>query len=290
MVEIDPEQWDAQNNLGKTYHELGRPDSALHHYRLALEADSAFAGAHFNKGVLFATQGLIDSAIASYETAIRHDSTHYEARNNLGVMYEGSGRVAAAIAEYERATEQKEAFAPAYANLARASLLAGDRKRAIRSAHKAVETLPGLIDGYITLATAYVLEHEYDRAIQFLEEARGYAPDHELVNQNLAYVRQKKAEYIEARDSGAMRASHIVVKNAGLAEVLIEKARSGEDFALLARTHSIDPTGSAGGDLGYFQPGDMMPEFEAVVRDLQPGQVGGPLKTPLGYHIIKRIY
>ena len=290
IIEIDPTQWDAQNNLGKLFHEMGRPDSALHHYNLALVADPDFAGAYYNKGVLFASQGLVDSSIASYEAALSRDSTLFEASNNLGVMFEGSGKVQAAIDAYKRAASLQPDFAPAYANLGRAALLMGEKDIAIESAHRAIDLTPGLIDGYITLGTAYLLKQEFDRSIQFLEEAERIAPEDQLVKQNLAYVREQKAELIEARDSGAMRAAHIVVANEGLAEILVQKARSGEDFTMLARSHSIDPTGRYGGDIGTFKPGDMMPEFEAIVQALAPGAIGGPLKTPLGYHVIKRIY
>ena len=290
VVEMDSTQWDAQNNLGKMFQAMGRPDSALHHYRLALTADPDFVGAYFNKGVLFASQGLIDSSIASYEAAVDRDSTHFEALNNLGVMLEGAGRVGAAIERYTRAVTLRPDFAPAHANLGRSALLSGDKDLAIRSAHRAIDLRPGFIDGYITLGTAYLLKDEFDRSIQFLELASRFAPDDELVQQNLAYVKQKKAEHIDAKDAGAVRVSHIVVEKEALAELLAEQARSGADFGLLARTHSIDPSGHQDGDIGYFRPGDMLPAFEGVVQLLEPGEIGGPLKTPLGYHVLKRTY
>ena len=127
-------------------------------------------------------------------------------------------------------------------------------------------------------------------SIQILEQASRIAPDDALVSGNLRHVRDLKSQHADSRASGEMRAAHIVVANEDFAAVLLDQIRKGEDFATLARTHSIDPSRTSGGDIGAFRPGDLMPAFEQLVSRLTPGEVGGPLKTPLGYHLIKRIY
>ena len=72
------------------------------------------------------------------------------------------------------------------------------------------------------------------------------------------------------------------------ANKILAEAQAGADFSELARTYSQDP-GSAqrGGDLGYFGPETMLPEFERVAFALQPGAVSDIVKTRLGYHIIR---
>jgi peptidyl-prolyl cis-trans isomerase SurA len=62
----------------------------------------------------------------------------------------------------------------------------------------------------------------------------------------------------------------------------------GDDFATLARAHS-DDTGSAlkGGDLGWVNPGDTVPEFEEAMNALGPGQVSEPFKSNFGWHIVQ---
>ncbi|MEE9155712.1 MAG: peptidyl-prolyl cis-trans isomerase [Gemmatimonadota bacterium] len=63
---------------------------------------------------------------------------------------------------------------------------------------------------------------------------------------------------------------------------------AGADFAEQANTHSSDrATGQAGGDLGWFERGDMAAEFEAAVFALEPGQISEPVLTRNGYHIAK---
>ena len=60
-----------------------------------------------------------------------------------------------------------------------------------------------------------------------------------------------------------------------------------EDFATLARLHSVDGSATRGGDLGWVQPGDTVPPFEEAMNRLQPGEISQPIKTQYGYHIIQ---
>lgn len=62
----------------------------------------------------------------------------------------------------------------------------------------------------------------------------------------------------------------------------------GDDFATLARSHS-DDTGSAlkGGDLGWLNPGDTVPEFEKEMGKLGPNEVSQPFKSTFGWHIVQ---
>jgi peptidyl-prolyl cis-trans isomerase SurA len=62
----------------------------------------------------------------------------------------------------------------------------------------------------------------------------------------------------------------------------------GDDFATLARAHS-DDTGTAlkGGDLGWVDPGDTVPDFEEVMDALAPGEISNPFQSPFGWHIVQ---
>src|SRR3989344_4664094 len=69
---------------------------------------------------------------------------------------------------------------------------------------------------------------------------------------------------------------------------LRERVENGDDFAALARAHSED-TGSAasGGDLGWVNPGMMVPEFEKAMNALKPNQLSQPARPSFGLHLIQ---
>lgn len=71
------------------------------------------------------------------------------------------------------------------------------------------------------------------------------------------------------------------------AERIAMRAKAGDDFILLAQSYSSDASGKNGGDLGWFQRGQMVPEFEKAAFALQPGDVSDVIETRYGYHIIK---
>jgi len=83
------------------------------------------------------------------------------------------------------------------------------------------------------------------------------------------------------------RASHILVKDLAQANDLLQKIKQGSQFETLAREFSSCPSKSAGGDLGWFGPGKMVPAFESAVKKLSPGSVGDVVQTQFGYHLIK---
>lgn len=85
-----------------------------------------------------------------------------------------------------------------------------------------------------------------------------------------------------------VHARHILVKEEDEAKDLIAKLQAGEDFASLAKEHSTGPSGSDGGDLGWFGPGRMVPSFEEAAMALATGDfTASPVKTQFGWHVIK---
>lgn len=85
-------------------------------------------------------------------------------------------------------------------------------------------------------------------------------------------------------------ARHILVKSQEEAEQLKDRIAKGEDFAALAKKHSLCPSGKQGGDLGEFRPGMMVKPFDDVVFKEAVLEVHGPVKTQFGFHLVQTLY
>ena len=74
---------------------------------------------------------------------------------------------------------------------------------------------------------------------------------------------------------------------ARLAEYKKRIESGGGDFATLARENSQDGSAKDGGDLGWTNPGQFVPEFEEALDALKPGQIGEPLISRFGVHLVQ---
>lgn len=68
---------------------------------------------------------------------------------------------------------------------------------------------------------------------------------------------------------------------------LLERAKGGEDFALLAKEYSQDEYAKKGGDMGFVHQGSLEPKLEGFVDHMEPGDIEGPIWTIYGYHLLK---
>jgi peptidyl-prolyl cis-trans isomerase C len=83
-----------------------------------------------------------------------------------------------------------------------------------------------------------------------------------------------------------VKASHILVPTKEKAIAIKEEVLAGMSFEDAAETYSQCPSGKNGGDLGFFQKGQMVPEFEKVAFTLPIGEVSEPVQTQFGWHLI----
>ena len=124
---------------------------------------------------------------------------------------------------------------------------------------------------------------------------------------SLAKVDEKEAKEFYDKNPNlfkTMKASHILAKykdvedgkepsQADKDEALarIKDAQKmlsgGKSFEDVAKEKSDCPSKEAGGDLGEFGEGQMVPEFEKALLALEEGQISEPVETRFGYHIIK---
>jgi peptidyl-prolyl cis-trans isomerase C len=102
------------------------------------------------------------------------------------------------------------------------------------------------------------------------------------------------------KESEKVRASHILITAAkdadaatrtaarAKADGILKEVKAGKDFAALAKQHSQDPgSGPQGGDLGFFEQGQMVGPFNDAAFSMKPGTTSGIVETDFGYHIIR---
>lgn len=99
-----------------------------------------------------------------------------------------------------------------------------------------------------------------------------------------------KARFEKMLNSGEVRelkARHILLESEEAAKAVITELDGGADFQELAKTKSTGPSGPQGGDLGWFGPGRMVPEFWEASLALEAGRyTSAPVKSQFGWHVI----
>ncbi len=109
-----------------------------------------------------------------------------------------------------------------------------------------------------------------------LNDKRGAAQDEAVTQTHVRHILLRTSEIQSLEDARQKLLN------------LRERVENGDDFAALARAHSED-TGSAasGGDLGWVNPGMMVPEFEKAMNALKPNQLSQPVRSSFGLHLIQ---
>lgn len=142
-------------------------------------------------------------------------------------------------------------------------------------------------------AAGYDNDAEFKRRMDFLNQRALHA---ELIEKEIAPQVNDEAirarydkEMAETKPVNEVKASHILVKTKEEAEAIIKDLDAGKKFEDIAKEKSTDPgSGANGGDLGYFGPGQMVPEFEAAAFALNVGEyTKTPVQSQFGFHIIK---
>lgn len=130
---------------------------------------------------------------------------------------------------------------------------------------------PGQITPVIKSATAFHILKLVDRR--------------SMADQGAAdIVQQSRVRHILLKVTPTMTADQAKRKLAELKERLDNKAAKFEE---LARLFSNDGSASRGGDLGWLQSEDMIPEFEKIVNSLKPGELSDVVETPFGFHLVQ---
>ncbi|MBO4229928.1 MAG: peptidylprolyl isomerase [Clostridia bacterium] len=173
----------------------------------------------------------------------------------------------------------------------------GQRGQAYNNAKGREAILDQLINRELLLLDA--MRNLLEREPAFKEELQRVKEDmlvEYAANKVISSVRIKdddvKAYYEQHKDqmvSGDLvDASHILVGSKEQAEQILSDIRAQKiTFEDAARQYSTCPSAKAGGSLGEFGRGQMVPAFEEACFALQEGEISEPVQTEFGYHLIR---
>jgi peptidyl-prolyl cis-trans isomerase SurA len=146
---------------------------------------------------------------------------------------------------------------------------------------RAADKLPELfVNGAAGLASGQIRPTLLESGVGFhvlkvIERQKG--PDGSSVTETRArHILLRPSETLEPQVAGQRLAE---MKRA------VETGRA--KFEALAAEHSADGSAQQGGDLGWAQPGQFVPEFEEVMNGLKPGEISPPFASQFGIHIIQ---
>lgn len=114
-----------------------------------------------------------------------------------------------------------------------------------------------------------------------------------LPSETSEYYEKNRSEF---RQDERYKVGHILIKAGDevgfeLAKVEIQniynKLKEGRDFGELAKEYSQGPNKDRGGDMGYIEQGEMLEELDNAIVTLKPGEFSVPVKSQIGYHILK---
>jgi hypothetical protein len=172
----------------------------------------------------------------------------------------------------------------------------------------AVASVAGLWADYVLLAVAVAEDSTFAQLdlspmVEVIEEQRVMAALHEAVIRErgdvpAAELRRRYGR--EGRDAEVRVRQILISAPPGTSQARRDSAfrairllrdrivDGGESFEVLAREHNQDPRSvDQDGDMGFFGRGDMVEPFERVAYALEPGEVGGPVETVYGYHLVR---
>ncbi|MFH1571145.1 MAG: tetratricopeptide repeat protein [Gemmatimonadota bacterium] len=245
-----PGQLPVYSRLGEAFLAMGRPDSAIYYVEEARRLAPGVSSIHSSLGFLYLKTGDLGSARAHIDTALRLADQNPEAHRFLGLYYTEVDSLDSAIAQFARV----------------------------------VEFLPDDVEAYNNIAFLRARQQRYTEALEYYRRAKDRVSD-----ANLLHAINTNMEAVRAIMDGKMRARYILVRTEAAGRDILERLRQGGDFGRLAAQFSIAPNAREGGDLGFFGPGDMLPQVEAAVLKLQVGEISEVIAIDRGVMVIQRL-
>lgn len=176
------------------------------------------------------------------------------------------------------------------------------RQEAIR---QGITVTSGEFEKYLDQSKEGYKENTFQRALDIEEISRSQWEDklktnllirkliEEVINRKIEIKEEEISDYFkqhmeEFQKGEQVRTLHIMVETEDEARKIRKLIRKGKSFSELAKQHSRSPEGKTGGDMGYYEAGQMPKWFDDVFK-LKVNKVSDIIRTPFGVHIFKVI-
>ena len=246
-IDVNPNNYIAQNNLAGTLEEKGQFNEAIAHYREAVQLNPNVARVQNNLGYALLQGGRVEEGIDHLQDALRIDPTYSEAYNHMGSALMKKGQVAEAIPYYQKAIQLNNSYADAENNLGVAFLRSGQVDEAIAHYKAAVAIKPGSAEMQINLGNTLASKGQWVEAIDCYEAAlktkSDVARDARLRN-NLGGALEKAGKADEALEqfSKAVELNgNYPEAHCNLARLLAQRGRRDEAVAHLKDALRLRP-------------------------------------------------
>ena len=272
------------NRLAGLYMQTTAYENAAAVLHKSLREDPKQLPVYSGLGEAFLAMGKIDPAVFYVEQArilAPASSTIY---SSLGFLYMQKGQIQRAREQLDRALELNEKNAEAHRLYGFYYSQLDSLDRAIASYERMGKLQPNQVEPFNNIAFLHAGAKRYSEALKYYKMAKERAQD-----PYLAQAIQGNIEEVRAIVAGKMRARYILVKTRIKAEEVLQKLGQGIDFGLIAQQNSIAPNAQGGGDMGFFGPGELMPEFEETVTQLEVGEFSEIVEVSMGFMVIQRL-
>jgi protein O-mannosyl-transferase len=198
ILDKNPNCWMAYNNLSTEYVEIGQPQEAIIHSRLALKLKSDNPEIRNNFGTALNKAGRPQEAVEQYRQAIRLNPDYTDAYNNLGNALIAVGRSQEAIEYCKQALLINPKSLEAHNNLGNAFQSIGQYQQATDYYKTAINLNPNFFQAYINLGSALNKTGRIPEAIENYEKALRINPDSFEAHNNLGNALQSIGQYRQA--------------------------------------------------------------------------------------------
>jgi len=241
-------------------------------------------------GKAYLTAGAVDSAIVYLRLAVDHDAQAPLFRFNLANALEISGAIDEAELHFQKFLEQVPDDAVGHFNYAVHLQKMGRDAEALISATRAVELDGEMLTARIVQVQLLEELGRWDEALAQLDvlKSRDTANKSQIDNWARRLVGARQVAVANAAAGNIHILDLVVSSPEMLARVQAELTSPGA-FAELVVRYSVGVSAAKGGDIGWVNPAEMLPELEVVLRELGMNEISPPIESKGLYHIFKRI-